>query len=150
MSTLSSAAIASAIVLALAGCDAGRDDTRKADVNKPATTAGTTSPSTASGTTPPATTSSSSPSSNSGAAGKPSTTVGQKVDDTAITSKVKTALMADDEIKGMNINVDTKGGEVKLTGNVQSDAQAKKAMEIARGVDGVTGVQNNLQVKKGG
>ncbi|MGH8729477.1 MAG: BON domain-containing protein [Burkholderiales bacterium] len=74
-------------------------------------------------------------------------TIGQKVDDTAITSKVKTALMADPDIKGMNINVTTMNGEVKLEGKVASEGQMKKAMEIARGVEGVTGVQNNLEVK---
>jgi hyperosmotically inducible protein len=73
--------------------------------------------------------------------------LGKKMDDTAITSKVKTALMADPDIKGMSINVDTVKGEVKLSGDVKSDDQIKKAMEIARGVEGVTGVQNNLKVK---
>lgn len=73
--------------------------------------------------------------------------MGQKVDDTAITSKVKTALMADSDIKGTSISVDTVKGEVKLSGSVESQAHADKAMEITRGVDGVTGVQNDLEVK---
>ncbi|MGH8719970.1 MAG: BON domain-containing protein [Burkholderiales bacterium] len=57
--------------------------------------------------------------------------------------------MADSEIKGMSINVTTKKGEVDLSGEVASEAQAQKAMEIARKVEGVTGVQNNLKVKAG-
>lgn len=145
---------ASAIALALAACDSGRDN-QTARSDKPATTAGsTTSPSsTASSSTSPSTTTGSSA---TGAAGKPGTadssdtTLGKKVDDTMITSKVKTALMADPDIKGMSINVDTVKGEVKLSGNVKSDDQIKKAMEIARGVEGVTGVQNNLKVKTSG
>lgn len=55
--------------------------------------------------------------------------------------------MADSEIKGTSINVTTKQGEVQLSGDVASQEHADKAMEIARGVDGVTGVQNNLKVK---
>jgi hyperosmotically inducible protein len=159
MNTLSTTALASAIALALAGCDAGRDDqARKTDVERPATTAGApTSPPPSTATTPPTTTTPSTTtpstatgpaSTTTGAAGKPADTkVGQKVDDTVITSKVKTALMADPDIKGTNINVDTMKGEVKLSGTVKSEAQVQKAMEITRGVEGVTGVQNNLQVK---
>ncbi|MGH8773164.1 MAG: BON domain-containing protein [Burkholderiales bacterium] len=55
--------------------------------------------------------------------------------------------MADSEIKGTSIDVTTKQGEVQLSGDVASQEHADKAMEIARGVDGVTGVQNNLKVR---
>ncbi|HET9023407.1 MAG TPA: BON domain-containing protein [Burkholderiaceae bacterium] len=66
------------------------------------------------------------------------------VDDAAITTKVKAALLADDQVKGTQINVDTNGGTVKLTGTVDSATQVARAMEIARGVNGVQKVENNL------
>lgn len=159
MNIFTKGAVTLAAGFALAGCDAGRDDT-VATADKPAATAGSTASS--SSTASPSGTASSrdSGSTSPGAAGKPgmadsttkptdssSTTVGEKMDDTVITSKVKTALMADPDIKGMNINVTTTKGEVKLEGKVASEEQVKKAMEIAREVEGVTGVQNNLQVK---
>jgi hyperosmotically inducible protein len=161
--------MASAIVMsfALAGCDVGRegeDKARTSGADKPATTAESTSKPSPPGS-PPGTTSSPSSTAggpaDTGAAGKPGpaakpgdtaspgTTAGQKVDDVAITSKVKTALLADPGIKGTSINVTTVKGEVQLSGNVKSEEQAQKAMEIARSVEGVTGVQNNLQVKPG-
>ena len=66
------------------------------------------------------------------------------VDDAAITTKVKAALLADDQVKGTQINVDTSGGTVRLTGTVDSQAQVARAMEIAKGVSGVQRVDNNL------
>ena len=66
------------------------------------------------------------------------------VDDAAITTKVKAALLADDQVKGTQINVDTSGGTVRLTGTVDSSAQVSRAMEVAKGVSGVQKVENNL------
>ena len=66
------------------------------------------------------------------------------MDDAAITTKVKAALLADDQVKGTQINVDTTGGTVRLTGTVDSQAQVSRAMEIAKGVSGVRTVNNNL------
>ena len=66
------------------------------------------------------------------------------VDDAAITTKVKAALLADDQVKGTQINVDTNGGTVKLTGTVDSATQVQRALEIAKGVNGVAKVENNL------
>ena len=66
------------------------------------------------------------------------------VDDAAITTKVKAALLADDQVKGTQINVDTSGGSVRLTGTVDSPAQVTRAVEIAKGVTGVRKVDNNL------
>ena len=66
------------------------------------------------------------------------------VDDAAITTKVKAALLADDQVKGTQINVDTNGGTVKLTGTLDSATQVQRAMEIAKGVNGVQKVENNL------
>lgn len=66
------------------------------------------------------------------------------VDDAAITTKVKAALLADDQVKGTQINVDTSGGTVTLTGTLDSQAQVQRAMEVAKGVSGVQSVKNNL------
>lgn len=66
------------------------------------------------------------------------------LDDAAITTKVKAALLADDQVKGTQINVDTSGGTVKLTGTVDSPAQVQRALEVAKGVSGVQKVENNL------
>ena len=66
------------------------------------------------------------------------------VDDAAITTKVKAALLADDQVKGTQINVDTNGGTVRLTGTVDSQAQMQRAIEVAKGVQGVARVESNL------
>lgn len=66
------------------------------------------------------------------------------VDDAAVTTKVKAALLADDQVKGTQINVDTSGGTVRLTGTVDTPAQVARAMQIAKGVSGVQKVENNL------
>ena len=71
---------------------------------------------------------------------------GQVVDDTAITSKVKTALLADPEVSGFKINVDTEKGRVKLKGEVKTLAIRKKAESITRGVEGVQSVDNQLVI----
>jgi hyperosmotically inducible protein len=66
------------------------------------------------------------------------------VDDAALTTKVKAALLADDQVKGTQINVDSSGGKVRLTGTVDTQAQVQRAVEIAKGVQGVQSVDNNL------
>jgi osmotically-inducible protein OsmY len=72
---------------------------------------------------------------------------GGYVDDTAITTKVKTAIFTDSELKVMQINVETFKGVVQLSGFVNSSASATKAAEVARGVNGVVSVKNDLIVK---
>ncbi len=73
-------------------------------------------------------------------------TAGQAIDDTAITAKVKAALLADDEVKGLAINVETSGGSVQLSGSAKSDAERQKAEQLAKSVEGVTSVQNSIAV----
>lgn len=66
--------------------------------------------------------------------------------DSWLTSKAKIALFADDRVKGRQVNVETKNGVLTLRGKVDS-AEAKSAAEsIAKGVDGVKSVKNELQV----
>jgi hyperosmotically inducible protein len=63
-----------------------------------------------------------------------------------ITAKAKIALYADDRVSGRNVNVDTRNGVVTLRGKVGSESEKRVAEEVARTVDGVTGVKNTLQV----
>lgn len=67
--------------------------------------------------------------------------------DPGITTKVKAQLVANDLVKARNIDVDTKGRVVTLTGTVQSELEEAKALEIARGTEGVVDVVDNLAVR---
>lgn len=64
----------------------------------------------------------------------------QPVDDTWITTKVKSSLLADSDVSGLEINVDTLNGTVTLRGDVESQAQIDTATRIAQGIEGVTNV----------
>jgi hyperosmotically inducible periplasmic protein len=70
--------------------------------------------------------------------------VAQAVDDTSITAKVKAELLAKSDVNGTDISVDTKQGQVTLSGTVPP-AQIARAEEIARKVDGVREVVNQLK-----
>ncbi|HEX2539529.1 MAG TPA: BON domain-containing protein [Caldimonas sp.] len=72
---------------------------------------------------------------------------GNAVSDSAVTAKVKTALLADDNVKGLQIDVDTKGGVVTLNGTADTQANMSKAQTIAQGIEGVKSVENKLTVK---
>ena len=71
-------------------------------------------------------------------------TAGEVVDDAVITSTVKTEYLADSQVSGLDIDVDTNKGVVELNGTVGSEAESKKAEDIARGVNGVVTVENHL------
>jgi hyperosmotically inducible protein len=73
--------------------------------------------------------------------------MGQRVDDSFITAKVKSRLLADSMVKGFKIDVDTLEREVTLTGIVSTTTEAERAIELARGVRGVVKVKNNIKVK---
>jgi hyperosmotically inducible protein len=66
--------------------------------------------------------------------------------DSWITAKTKIALYADDRVSGSDVNVDTQNGTVTLRGKVATTDQKRAAEEVARTVDGVTTVRNDLQV----
>jgi hyperosmotically inducible periplasmic protein len=68
------------------------------------------------------------------------------LNDTYLTSKTKIALFADSRVKGTQINVETKKGVVMLRGKVDSGEARSAAAEIAKGIDGVKSVKNELQV----
>ncbi|MGB5157290.1 BON domain-containing protein [Desulfobacterium sp. N47] len=72
---------------------------------------------------------------------------GQYVDDSVITTKVKSLLGADDFLKSFQISVETYQGTVQLSGFVNSQKAVDKASEIVRSVDGVKSVKNDLIVK---
>jgi osmotically-inducible protein OsmY len=72
---------------------------------------------------------------------------GEYVDDSVITTKVKSLLAADDFLKSFQISVETYKGVVQLSGFVNSQQAVDKASQIARGVKGVTSVKNDLIVK---
>jgi hyperosmotically inducible protein len=73
------------------------------------------------------------------------TSVGTKIDDSVITARVKSALLADPDVKSFDIAAVTCKGEVQLYR--QSD-QIDHASELARAVDGVKSVANEMSVKK--
>jgi len=73
---------------------------------------------------------------------------GQNVDDTTITSEVKTKLAADRGATLTSVSVTTVRGNVSLDGVVPTAADRARAEEIARRVTGVTQVTNNLQAEK--
>lgn len=72
---------------------------------------------------------------------------GQVVDDATITTQVKADLLADKEVSGLAVSVETFKGEVVLTGAVENWTQREKAANIAHKVRGVTGVKNLLKIK---
>ena len=71
---------------------------------------------------------------------------GEVIDDSTLTAKVKTALIADPVTKAGDINVETYRGVVQLGGFVDSAAEKSKATEVARSVTGVKEVRNDLRV----
>jgi osmotically-inducible protein OsmY len=72
---------------------------------------------------------------------------GEYIDDSAITAKVKAAILDEPSLKVFQIKVETFKGDVQLSGFVDSARSVSKAGEVARGVKGVRSVRNNLVVK---
>jgi osmotically-inducible protein OsmY len=72
---------------------------------------------------------------------------GEYVDDALITTKVKAALAADPNVKATEVNVETFKGMVQLSGFVSERDSIQKAIDVARGVNGVRGVKNDMVVK---
>ena len=81
------------------------------------------------------------------AGGKKFESTGEYLDDSAITTKVKTSILGDSKLKLFQISVETFKGVVQLSGFVDSTAAADKAAELARTVRGVKSVNNSLIVK---
>ncbi|AMH13181.1 molecular chaperone OsmY [Citrobacter sp. FDAARGOS_156] len=73
--------------------------------------------------------------------------VGNFMDDSTLTAKVKAALVDHDSIKSTDISVKTDQKVVTLSGFVESQAQAEEAVKVAKGVEGVTSVSDKLHVR---
>lgn len=76
-----------------------------------------------------------------------SESTGQYLDDTAITTKVKAAILNDESLKSNQISVETYKGRVQLSGFVDTSAHIAQAGTVAKGVGGVTSVKNDLRLK---
>lgn len=72
---------------------------------------------------------------------------GEYFDDTAITTKVKSAIFSEPTLKSAEINVETFKGIVQLSGFVRSQADINKAVAVAREVKGVKSVKNDMRIK---
>ena len=68
-------------------------------------------------------------------------------EDSAITSNVKSALLADAALKGLDLQVETRKGTVQLSGSVDNQANIDQALSVTRAVAGVSAVENNLSLK---
>jgi hyperosmotically inducible periplasmic protein len=78
----------------------------------------------------------------------PQATSGQVVDDSALTAAVKGKLIGDQTSQSYKVNVETQKGVVQLTGFVDSSSDKARAAEIARSVDGVVDVRNDLEIRQ--
>ena len=74
-------------------------------------------------------------------------TVGQTVDDAAITAKVKTAMAQDPSVKAIEVKVETFKGTVQLSGWVNTAEEKARAEQVAKAVPGVASVENKITLK---
>lgn len=74
--------------------------------------------------------------------------VGQVIDDSVITAKVKAAHLQDPLVNALDVHVETAKGVVWLSGFVPSEAAKERAAALAQGVEGVKEVKNGIQVTK--
>lgn len=81
-------------------------------------------------------------------AGDATDRAGDAVSDAALTTKVKTKFLADDDISGLKIDIDSNNGVVTLTGTVPSAAEKALAIKVAKATDGVKSVVDKLKVGK--
>lgn len=74
-------------------------------------------------------------------------TTGQYIDDATITTKVKAALLQDEQLKDTSISVETDKANVHLTGMVSTKSQANEAVRVANQIGGVKGVLDHIAVR---
>jgi len=84
------------------------------------------------------------------AGGPQQESTGQYIDSATISTKVKTALATAEGLNPFDIDVETHKGTVALSGFVDTPADKQRAGEVARGVEGVQSVVNNIQIKGSG
>lgn len=80
-------------------------------------------------------------------AGPTKESTGEYLDDSVITTKVKSAFVADKTVKAMDIKVETFKGVVQLSGFANTQTEIDRAVEVARGVKGVAAVRNDIRLK---
>lgn len=73
------------------------------------------------------------------------TMAGQSFDDSVVTNEVKSALLADPDLKLLGFQVKTRKGKVQLTGLVETEAQIDRAIAVVRGVSGVKGISIKIE-----
>ncbi len=83
------------------------------------------------------------------ASSEAATTIGEKIDDAAITAQVNASFAKDPDLSAIRINVDTKDGAVTLVGPAPSASARERAEQLARAIKGVTNVNNQLTVTAG-
>ena len=76
----------------------------------------------------------------------PTTTVGTEIDDSVITARVKSALLDDADVKSFDFKVETRKGEVQLSGFVDSLTQVDRAIAVTRTVAGVKSIDNKVSL----
>lgn len=74
--------------------------------------------------------------------------VGASFDDSIITTKIRSGLLADPLVKSLDPKIETHKGTVQLSGFVENRAQMNRVIEIARAVNGVGAVENKMTIKK--
>jgi hyperosmotically inducible protein len=72
----------------------------------------------------------------------------QYADDVGITANVKSKLLDSGKVDGLDVNVDSTNGNVRLTGWASSQAESRTATDLARSVHGVKSVDNDLKIKQ--
>src|SRR5262245_50918687 len=72
---------------------------------------------------------------------------GTAADDSAITTKIKSAMIRDKEVSASNISVETTKGTVRLSGTAKTAREADKAEQIARSTEGVKSVKNDIRIQ---
>lgn len=82
-----------------------------------------------------------------GAAGQDKSTVGEYIDDSTITTRVKAKFAEDREVSAMAISVETLRGVVQLSGFAKTAGERSKAENLARNTSGVKGVRNDIVVR---
>lgn len=144
-------AVVSLALAGLAGCNRNADQTttsRAPDTTTPPAT--TTTPETAPLTTPPAADATAAVPAPGSTIPDASRSAGQTVDDATVTAKVKAALLAESGVDGTKINVDTFNGRVTLKGEVPSTTMIDRAVQVARGIEGVKDIDNRLSTGTAG
>jgi hyperosmotically inducible protein len=121
---LQGVALACVVTIVMAGCDSRDQDARASAADKMALT------------TVPATP-------------VASTTVGTEIDDSVVTARVKSALLANEDVRSLDIKVETRKGQVQLSGFVDTQARIDYAIALTSKVEGVKGVENGMSVKAG-